>query len=398
MFGGTGSLANLKIQLERIGNLGANVLWLMPIYPQGTKNAIGSPYCVRDYMGVNPAYGTLEDLKSLVSSAHEKGMKVIFDWVANHTSWDNDWIARHPEWYTQENGQIISPKGMGWNDVADLNYSNLSMRAAMKEAMLYWVNEVGVDGFRCDYTDGVPADFWKDAIDALKAVKGDGLLMLGESSNAAYYDAGFDLLYAWSYAGSLPKLYSGNLSLNNLITTYNTEMSATPVGKNRMRYIINHDTAATDGSPLTLYKSARGAISAFVLSAFLEGVPMIYSSQEVAYPSKVGFFGNVSVDWTSNQEYQDEYARVLNAYKNSADVRGSRPTVANSNGAAIIRYSTSSSGGLLVFINTTGNTMTVKVPMEVSGRNAKDLIEESEAALPASVTLETYGYRIYKLK
>mgnify|MGYP003294192536 CR=1 FL=1 len=220
VFAKTGALKTITENLDRIHKLGADVLWLMPIYPQGKKNGVGSPYCVMDYKSVNSEYGTMEDLKELVKTAHSKGMKVILDWVGNHTSWDNPWITEHPEWYTQEKGEIISPKGMGWNDVADLNYNSTEMRSAMKDAMMFWVETADVDGFRCDYTDGVPTDFWKDAISELRKKK--EMIMLGGSSDSKYYGSGFDMLYAWSYAGNLPKVYAGNLSLSELINIYNS--------------------------------------------------------------------------------------------------------------------------------------------------------------------------------
>ena len=130
LFASTKSLPAIEGQLDRIKGMGCDILWLMPIHEFGQKNAVGSPYCIRDYKSVNSSYGTLSDLKSLVQKAHAKDMKVLLDWVANHTSWDHAWITAHPDWYTQEGGVIISPKGMGWNDVADLNYVSTPMRSA----------------------------------------------------------------------------------------------------------------------------------------------------------------------------------------------------------------------------------------------------------------------------
>lgn len=396
VFSTSRSLSAIASNLDRIQRLGVNVLWLMPIYPQGKKNAVGSPYCVRDYKGVNSDFGTVDDMKSLVSSAHSKGMKVILDWVGNHTSWDNAWITEHPEWYTQENGSIIPPKGTGWNDVADLNYNNSEMRSAMKEAMLYWVETIGVDGFRCDYTDGVPTDFWKDAINAIRAVKKDAI-MLGESSDTKYYSSGFDMLYAWGYAGNLPRLYSANISLQDLMNTYNNEMGSTPSGKTRMRYIINHDTASSDGSPITLYKSEKGAMAAFVMSAFLQGVPMIYSSQEIAYPNKVNFFTNVIMDWKSKPEYQKEYESVMKAYTETAPWRGVAPDVKITGSVLSIRYKTSDGKGLLIYVNTKAGTQVVNPPKELQKSVAKDLITGDGQILESSLSIGANEYKILQI-
>ena len=135
---------------------------------------------------MNAEFGNLQDLKNLVNAAHSKGMRVILDWVANHTAWDNAWTTEHKDWYTQNGkGEIISPEGMGWSDVADLNYNSQSLRTAMIDAMKYWINEADVDGFRCDYAEGVPEDFWSKAINELKKIKGKELFMLAEGNKSS---------------------------------------------------------------------------------------------------------------------------------------------------------------------------------------------------------------------
>ena len=156
--------------IDSIKALGTNVVWFMPIYPVGQINSVNSPYCISDYKGVNPEFGTLEEFKNVVSLCHNSGMSVIVDWVANHTSWDSKWIE-HRDWYTQnEKGEIVHPANTGWLDVADLNFDNPQMRLTMIDAMKYWVTEVGIDGFRCDAADFVPFDFWKQCCDSLRAI------------------------------------------------------------------------------------------------------------------------------------------------------------------------------------------------------------------------------------
>ncbi len=152
-----GNLQGVISKLQHIKNLGTNVIWLMPIYEQGITNSVNSPYCIKDYMKISAEYGTLSDLRALTDQAHALGMAVIMDWVANHTSWDHPWITEHPEWYSKNSaGQIIIPPGTNWNDVADLNFDQVAMRKAQIDAMKYWVLEANVDGYRCDYADGVP--------------------------------------------------------------------------------------------------------------------------------------------------------------------------------------------------------------------------------------------------
>lgn len=187
------SFKAVERRLDSIQALGINVVWFMPINEVGQEKSVNSPYCVKDYKGVNPEFGTLDEFKALVATCHQKGMNVIIDWVANHTSWDNAWIA-NKEWYTQdEAGNIIFPAGTGWKDVADLNFDNQEMRLAMIEAMKFWVTEIGIDGFRCDAADFVPFDFWKQALDSLRAIPDRSLLMLAEGKRRDHFEAGFDM-------------------------------------------------------------------------------------------------------------------------------------------------------------------------------------------------------------
>ncbi|MFZ9069442.1 MAG: alpha-amylase family glycosyl hydrolase, partial [bacterium] len=170
-FSQEGTFAKVEEQLPRLKELGVEILWLMPIHPisvENRKGTLGSPYAVADYYGVNPEFGTEADFRSLVDAAHNEGMLLILDWVANHTGWDNPWISSNPEWYTQdEAGNIVHPPGTDWTDVADLNYTNWEMRMAMIDAMKHWVEEYNIDGFRADVAHSVPVDFWNLASEKL---------------------------------------------------------------------------------------------------------------------------------------------------------------------------------------------------------------------------------------
>ena len=185
-FSEQGTLNGVREKLGYIKELGANVLYLMPIYPIGQVNqagAAGSPYAVKNYKEVNSTMGTLEDLRALVNEAHSMDMAVILDWVANHTAFDNPWITEHPEWYLRdEEGNILSPPGTNWNDVAQLEYDNNEMRAAMIDAMSYWVYNANIDGFRCDAADFVGQGFWTEAISAVRSTKNQDLVRLAEGT------------------------------------------------------------------------------------------------------------------------------------------------------------------------------------------------------------------------
>jgi alpha-amylase len=382
-------------QLDNIKALGVNVLWLMPIYEEGVLKGIGSPYCIRDYKKVNSDYGTIDELKFLVSKAHDKGMKVIFDWVANHTSWDNAW-TQNKDWYTQDsNGNIVSPPGMGWNDVADLNFNNNNMRKEMIAAMSYWINELNIDGYRCDYAEGVPDDFWEEAISELKKIKGDDLLMLAEGGKASLLANGFDMLYAWDFAYRLQDLYAGKITVNNLYETHYQEYKDVPAGKQRMRYTTNHDMSSQQ-TPIQAYKGEKGAISAFVIATTLGGSPMIYSSQEVGYPTQLSFFNFINIDWNSNQSYKNEYKKIMDIYTSSdALKKGSLRTFENGKVATYVRKSQKET--ILILVNTANEQFEAKIPIEFSQENMINLLTNSVEKMPSVLTLEPYQYKILKI-
>ena len=238
----------------------------------------------------------------------------------------------------------------------------------------------------------MPTDFWSEAITALKALKGD-VLMLGESGDAKYYDSGFNLLYAWSYANNLPGVFKGSGTVSNLYSIVRSDVGGLKEGQNRMRYSINHDTAS-ENAPATLYGGADGALAAFVLSAFLPGVPMIYSSQEIGYNQKLNFFNYVVMDWNSNATCSDAYKRIMKAYTDTEKYRGSAPQLIENGKVATILYK-AGTRRLLVLVNTGSAEATVKVPMETVGGNYKDLVSGMALSLPSTVTLGGYGYKMY---
>ena len=393
VFASSKSLKAIEERLDEIQDLGVNVIWLMPIQPIGSdKTSVGSPYCIKDFKGVNPSYGTIDDLKSLVNKAHAMGMKVILDWIANHTSWDNPWITEHPDWYTKDaNGNIISPAGMGWNDVADLNFNSKELRANMIDAMTYWVKEAGVDGFRCDYADGVPVDFWTEALKAVTALKSDAIL-LAEGSELKLLDCGFQMLYGWDFQSKLASVFGGRMDVSKLYESHKNEYKDLAKGKQRLRFTTNHDKAMSESSPITMYKGERGAMSAFVIAAYMGGIPLIYSSQEIGYSKTVNFFTNVLMDWDSNPSYTEEYQKVMTAYQETALLRGEEPVLYNTGDVVSIYYK----GGLFVVANTSGTAVQIKAPMERAGDKVVNMMTGASESVPSALSLEAYEYKIWK--
>lgn len=323
VFAPQNSLRAVADRADSIRALGVNVIWVMPIFPIGEEKGKNSPYCIKDYKAVAPEFGTVDDFKYLVKVCHEKGMAVILDWVANHTAWDHPWIKAHPEWYTHDEkaDTIIHPRPFDWYDVADLNYDNYYMRKAMTDAMLFWVNEVGLDGFRCDVADGVPADFWNDAITELRrAAKPRNIVMLAEGKRPDNFTVGgFDMNYGWDYKDVLVKVWKGD-SVEELFKADADEYAPLPKGKLKMRFTTNHDHA-TEAAPVKEFTNVRGSMAAYVASIFPHGGAMIYGSQEVGYPETINFFKYVPVNWTANPALYKEYQMLIKLYNDNTALR-----------------------------------------------------------------------------
>ena len=394
VFATSNQLNAITDRLENIKELGVDVVWLMPICEQGKLKAIGSPYCIKDFKKVHPQYGTLDDLKALVKKAHDLGMKVILDWIANHTSWDNPWTENEGWHTTDAAGNIISPPEQNWSDVADLNFGNADMREAMKEAMSYWVTEAGVDGFRCDYTEGVPQDFWTDALKHLRTLDED-IILLAEGDKSWIYEVGFDVMYAWSFPNAVEKVFNGNSGASTIFDSFKNDMTNVPEGKMRMRYIINHDTAS-EKSPISRYGGERGSMAAFVLTTMLEGCPLIYSSQEIGYSKSLSFFSNNVMKWDSNKAYTDEYIKVMQAFNSTRDVRVKTPVFANTGNIAKLTFKNSIGEIFVVIVNTKNESAAVKVPLDIVGKEVTDLMTGQTVTPEASIDMEPYQYLLYR--
>lgn len=297
-------------RLDELRDLGVTTIWLMPIHPVGEiarKGTLGSPYSITDYRAVNPEFGTHDDFRVLVNAIHDRGMYVILDFVANHTAWDHAWVTEHAEWYTQVDDEIIHPEGTDWTDVADLNYDNQDLRAAMLADLRYWIEEFGIDGYRMDVAELVPMDFWEDAIAELRTIK--PILMLAEGHIAELHDVGFDLTYSWdSYHAS--KLVWQGAPADTLNTIIQRELDSWPPN-GRMRFSTNHDETAWDASPLTLFNGVAGTQAAAVIAATIPGVLLIYNGQEIGDDQMLPLFEKVPINWDANPDMRAFYIDLL---------------------------------------------------------------------------------------
>lgn len=389
------NFTGVKARLDSIKALGVNIIWLMPTYPVGVLKAVGSPYAVKDYEGVNADFGSLADLRSLVDKAHSLGMAVIFDWVANHTAWDNAWITQHPSWYLQDgSGNIIMPPGTTYADVAALNYNNADMRTAMIRAMKYWIFTANIDGYRCDFADNVTSDFWKQALDTLNTIKTHKLIYLAEGTKGTEISAGFQLSYAFSYYGTLKSVFSG-AQASNLFATNTAENASLPSPGIKLRYITNHDDASSDGSVLTIYHSKQGSLAAFVAAAYMGGVPLLYSSQEVGYPNAISIFNNVPVDYTANPDMVAAYKKII-AFRSAHEAVKTGALTAFNDADIVAFEKKAGTDDVLVLVNTRTNTINYSVPAALQNTTWTDGITGTSVTLSAQTTLLPYGYLILK--
>jgi 1,4-alpha-glucan branching enzyme len=391
-FSPQGRLQGVTARLDSIRALGVNTIWLMPIYPIGQERSVNSPYAIRDFNAVGAEYGDLDDLRELVDAAHERGMAVILDWVANHTAWDNPWMER-PEWYTQVNGQVVHPPGTNWMDVADLNFDHPDMPLAMISAMKYWVLAANVDGYRCDAADFVPFSFWKRAIDTLRAMPGRDLILLAEGARSDHFSAGFDLNFSWSFYDRLKTVFGG-ANAAGLISTHRTEYNSLSPDKEKLRFSTNHDESAWDATPVELFGGLDGAFAAQALVTVLGGVPLIYGSQEVGRAEPLPFFSRSPIDWSANPELLTRYRRLMAAYASSEALRA-RELSETADPNAVFFHKSAAGQEALVLVNVRDTALNWTLPEAWRGTVWQERMSLQSDTLPEQIGLEGYGVRIW---
>lgn len=352
-FTAEGTFDAFRQHLPRLQDLGVDVLWLMPIHPisvAGRKGTLGSYYSIADYTGINPEFGTEQDFQELMTEAHSLGFKVILDWVANHTGWDHPWISQHQDWYSQDDeGNIIWPAGTDWTDVADLNYSNYQMRAAMIDAMKYWVEEFDIDGFRCDVAGAVPVGFWQDARAELEAVK--PLFMLAEDSdNKSLMDSAFSANYGWKLKDQMAGLAVGDKRAFFFKSFLNIQKSRYPKGAFPMTFITNHDENSWNGTEYERYGKFVKAFSALYFT--YPGVPLIYSGQEVGLDRRLAFFDKDEIVWSPSP--------MTNFYKKLISLKKANRALNSSNGGPLKMVETNNDR-VLVYERTKGTNTVVTI-------------------------------------
>ncbi len=338
-------------ELPRLKEMGVETLWFMPITPiaqKKMKGTMGSYYACSDYTSINPEFGNLQDFKNLVKEAHAMGFKVIIDWVANHTGWDHVWTKTHPEYFEKDSATNDFKIASGMDDIIELDFKNSDLRKAMIDAMRYWITECDIDGYRCDLAFWVELDFWLEARTELEKTK--TLFWLAESDpveHADYFKA-FDACYTWAWMHKTEDFYKKNQDKNILDTVlqqYNTVCGATGIP---LWFTTNHDENSWNGSEYEKYGDMAKALAVF--SFTWNGMPMIYSGQELPNMKRLKFFDKDPIEWNGKYELHDFYKTLLSLKKNNVALRAGDAAVTTH------LLSTTADKNILAFIRKNGNS------------------------------------------
>ncbi len=394
-----GTFAALEAHLPRLKDLGAGILWLMPIHPIGElnrKGPLGSYYAVKDYKGVNPDYGTDEDFKHFVKKAHETGLYVIIDWVPNHSAWDNALVTEHPEWYVKDStGKLVSP--FDWTDVVKFNYDVPEMRKYMLDAMKYWIKDFDIDGYRCDVAGDVPIGFWNSTRMELDKIK--PVFMLAEAEKPEMHSA-FDMTYGWEFHHVMNKIYKGEMTANDIEKYLKKNDSLYPSDAYRMNFITNHDENSWNGTEFE--RLGNGVEAFYILTATAPGMPLVYTGQESALQKRLLFFEKDPVEW-------GEY-NMSSFYKAILRLKKANPALYNGEaGGTWLRVRTNADDKVFAMMREKGNNrvfsvvnlsaapVSIRLQGEAFAGNYTTLYSGEKSTLSAGESLElpAWGYKVF---
>jgi glycosidase len=380
--------------IPQLKELGVKIIWVMPIFPisQTKRKAtggddskfasempaaeqhkyLGSYYAVSDFKKVNPEFGTIEDFRNLVKTAHDNGIYVILDWVPNHTGWDHVWIKNHPEYYTKNaKGEIIDPinpetgKSWGWSDVADLNYDNQGLRKEMTADMLHWIKNENIDGFRCDVASNVPLDYWQQAIPQLRKEK--NIFMLAEAWEPELLKDGlFDMAYGWEAHHTMNRIAQGKNSVKDWYKLILDNQKKYNTNDILMNFVDNHDENSWNGTTKSRLAKAEEAMTA--LSYVMPGMPLIYSGNEYSLNHSLKFFEKDSIPKTKGAAW--ELRRKLGKLKtensalNGGKKSASYKKIKTSNDTEILAFERKKNGEKIIYIaNLSDKTISTSLPI-----------------------------------
>lgn len=365
-FSPQGTFKEVEKQLPRLQKMGIKIIWLMPVQPIGVvnrKGTLGSYYSVKDYLAVNPEFGTEQDFRHLVTAIHDQGMYVIIDWVANHSSWDNELAELHPDWYSKtRDGKFQSTPWRDYDDIIDFDYTQPGLRKYMTEALKFWVKNYNIDGFRCDVASFVPLDFWENTRTELEAIK--PVFMLAEAEDKELHRRAFDATYNWTLWNVLHAIAKQDKSVKMLSEGYIAEhISIFPRDGIRMNFTDNHDKNSWEGTQYSNFGAALPA--AIVFTSLMDGMPLVYSGQEAGLDRSLQFFERDPIVWKFS-ENEALFTQLFNLkLRNQAlwngNAGGEMIRIMNDRMDQVISFVREKNGDkVLVFINLS------KMPTEVN--------------------------------
>lgn len=296
-----GTFKAFEKHLPRLKKMGIDILWIMPVHPIGNHNrkgTLGSYYAVKDYYGVNPEFGTLEDFKHLVNKIHDMGMYVLIDWVANHSSWDNPLTKIHPEWYSKtREGHFQPTPWYDWDDIIDFDYNQPGLREYMTKALKFWVEETNIDGYRCDVAGFIPVEFWENARSEMEEIK--PVFLLAEWESRDLHKKAFNMTYSWTLYDKMREVTLHNQPLDGLIEYLAHDVSTFPRDAYRMTFTDNHDKNSWSGNQYSNF--GEGLETAMVMAGTVNGMPLVYSGQEAGLNRSLKFFDKDLIEWKDHR-------------------------------------------------------------------------------------------------
>lgn len=381
-----GTFKAFESHLPRIKAMGIDIIWLMPIHPIGIekrKGSLGSEYSVKDYYSVNPEFGTKEDFKHLVDKIHSMGMYVIIDWVGNHSSWDNQLVKDHPDWYTKtEEGNFQPTPWYDWDDVIDFDYNKPELRKYMTEALVYWVKDFDIDGYRCDTAGFIPTDFWDNARAEMDAVK--PVFMLGEWESRDLHKNAFDMTYSWTLFDKMVAVTRDKKSIAGLVEYMAHDVSTFPRGGYRMLFTDNHDMNSWNNN--MEYNFGNGLEASIVLTGTINGMPLVYGGQEAGLNRSLKFFDKDLIDW-SKMPYEGLFKKLFDLkHRNHAlwngDEGGVMVRIYNDKLDQVISFSrTKDKDKVIPIINYSDKPTTVKLKSNHQKGNYTELFSGEKITL-----------------
>lgn len=396
-----GTLNAFSEHLPRLKDMGVETLWFMPLQPIGKehrKGSLGSYYSISDYISLNPEYGNFDDLRSLVDSAHDYNMKVIIDWVANHTAWDHLWTLTRPDFFSKDEFGGFRPPYPDWSDVIHLNYDNKELWLAMVDDMKFWIDNFDIDGFRCDMAHLVPLEFWRYARTILDKEK--KLFWLAETEDANYHEV-FDASYTWEFLHKMESYWRRETNMNGLIDILQRYEDSFPKKALRIFFTSNHDENSHSGSE---YERMGEAAKAFaVFCATWNGVPLIYSGQELPNSRRLKFFEKDPIQWTENFGLHTFYKTLLDLHSSHPALRageegGNTFYISNSENDKIFSYLRNKDDReVLVVLNLSADDLEFKIKDDsINGSYRNIFTGEPEEIQDQTRTIKAWDYRVYE--